>query len=62
MKTQVVSLFFISNNFNFYLMYVLIYVDIDYGIHKVKLKVTWNEKQKNYLGFTYINTNFEAFL
>ena len=40
------------------------YVDIDQGIHKVKLKVAQNEKQKKLPGFSFsINiANFEAFL
>ena len=33
-----------SINFEFYLMNALIYVDIDYGIHNVKVKVVRNEK------------------
>ena len=32
-------------------------VDIDYGIHKVKLKVARNEKRKNYINTAY----FEVF-
>ena len=45
-------------------MNALAYVDIDQGIHKGKMKVTRNEKQKKLLGFSfYINIgNFEAFL
>ena len=45
-------------------MNALVYVDIDQGIHKVKMKVARNEKRKNLLGFSfYINIgNFEAFL
>ena len=45
-------------------MNALVYVDIDQGIHKVKMKVAQNEKQKKLLGFSlYINIgNFEAFL
>ena len=41
-----------------------VYVDIDQGIHKVKMKVARNEKRKKLLGFSfYINIgNFEAFL
>ena len=31
-----------------------VYVDIDQGIHKVKLKVAQNEKQKNYMGFLFL--------
>ena len=43
-------------------MNALDYVDIDQGIHKVKMKVAQNEKTN--LGFAfYINIgNFEAFL
>ena len=39
------------------------YVDIDQGIHKGKLKVARNEKQKKLHGFSFsINiANFEAF-
>ena len=42
----------------------LVYVDIDQGIHKVKMKVAQNKKRKKPLGFSfYINiVNFEAFL
>ena len=40
-----------------------VYVDIDQGIHKVKLKNTLNEKRKKLGGFSFsINmANFEAF-
>ena len=31
-----------------------VYVNIGQGIHKVKMKVAWNEKRKNYLGFLFI--------
>ena len=35
-------------------MNALVYVDIDQGIYKVKLKVALNEKQKkNYVGFLF---------
>ena len=38
----------------FVLAKVLVYVDIDQGIHKVKLKVAQNEKRKkNYMGFLF---------
>ena len=45
-------------------MNALVYVDIDQGIHKGKMKVAQNEKQKKLLGFSfYINIgNFEGFL
>ena len=45
-------------------MNALVYVDIDQGIIKVKMKVAQNEKRKKLLGFSfYINIgNFEAFL
>ena len=41
-----------------------VYVDIDQGIHKVKLKVARNEKRKKLCGFSFsINmANFEASL
>ena len=44
-------------------MNALIYVYIDQGIHKVKLKVALNEKRKKLRGFSFsINmANFEAF-
>ena len=44
-------------------MNALVYVDIDQGIYKVKLKVARNEKQKKLHGFSFsINmANFEAF-
>ena len=44
-------------------MNALVYVDIDQGIHKGKMKVAQNEKRKKLLGFSfYINIgNFEAF-
>ena len=35
-------------------MNALVYVGIDGGILKVKLKNALNEKQKNYLGFLFI--------
>ena len=45
-------------------MNALVYVDIDQGIHKGKMKVAQNEKRKKLLGFSfYINIgNFEAFI
>ena len=44
-------------------MNALVYVDIDQGIHKGKMKVALNEKRKKLLGFSFsINiANFEAF-
>ena len=44
-------------------MSVLVYVDIDRGIHKVTLKNALNEKRKKLCGFSFsINmANFEAF-
>ena len=44
-------------------MNVPVYVDIDQGIHNVKLKIARNEKQKKLRGFSFsINIeNFEAF-
>ena len=55
--------FFTSSNFEFYLMNTLVYVNIDQGVHKVKLKVVQNEKGKKLLGLSfYINiANFETF-
>ena len=55
--------FFISSIFEFYLVNALFSVDIDQGIHKVKLKVARNEKRKKLHGFSFsINiANFEAF-
>ena len=49
---------------NFPLMNALVYVDIDQGIHKGKMKVALNEKWKKLHGFSFsINiANFEAFL
>ena len=40
-----------------------VYVDINQGIHKVKLKVARNEKRKKLSGFSFSITvaNFEAF-
>ena len=45
-------------------MNALVYVDIDQGIHKGKMKVARNEKRKILLGFSfYIDIgNFEVFL
>ena len=62
-KTHVVFSFFIVSNFKFYLMNALVYINIDRGIHKVKLKVAHNEKRKKLHGFSFsINVaNFEAF-
>ena len=34
-------------------MNALVYVNIDQGIYKVKLKVALNEKRKNYMGFLF---------
>ena len=50
--------------FIFPFMNALGYVDIDQGIHKVKVKVAQNEKWKKLLGFSFsINiANLEAFL
>ena len=45
-------------------MNALVYVDIDWGIHKVKLKNALNEKQKKLGGFSFSidsTANFEAF-
>ena len=44
-------------------MNALVYVNIDRGIHKVKLKNALNEKRKKLHGFSFsINmANFEAF-
>ena len=40
-----------------------VYVDIDQGIHKVKIKVAQNEKRKKLRGFSFSMNiaNFEAF-
>ena len=45
-------------------MNALVYVDRDQGIHKGKMKVALNEKQKIQHGFSFsINiANFEAFV
>ena len=45
-------------------MNALVYVDIDQGIHKGKMKVALNEKRKKLRGFSFsINiANFKAFL
>ena len=45
-------------------MNALVYVAIDQGIYKGKMKVALNEKQKKLRGFSFsINiANFEAFL
>ena len=42
----------------------LVYVDIDQGIHKGKMKVALNEKGKKLRGFSFSTniSNFEAFL
>ena len=50
--------------FIFSLMNALVYVDIDQGIYKGKIKVALNEKRKKLCGFSFsINiANFEAFL
>ena len=70
-KTQVVFFVFhfeqlssFPYGFKFGLCKTLSNVDIDQGIHKVKMKVARNEKQKKLLVFSlYINVgNFEAFL
>ena len=56
--------FFISSNFHFTLINARVYVDIDQGIHKGKMKVARNEKRKKLCGFSFsINIpNFEEFL
>ena len=45
-KTHVHSFFpfFISSNFEYHLVNALVYVDIDQGVLKVKLKLARNEK------------------
>ena len=45
-------------------MNALVYVDIDQGIHKGKMKVALNEKRKKLRGFSFSIdiANFEAFL
>ena len=53
-KTRVVFSFFISSNFTFCLMNALVYVDIDQGIHKGKVKLLKMKNEKNYLGFLFI--------
>ena len=51
-KTYMVFCLFFIYNFTFSLMNTLVvYVNIDKGIHKGKSKVAWNEKRKNYMGF-----------
>ena len=52
------------SNFHLVLMNAQVYVDIDQGIHKGKVKVALNEKRKKILGFSFsINiANLEAFL
>ena len=49
--------------FTFSLMNVLVYVNIDQGIHKGKSKVTRNKKRKKLHGFSYTQNiaNSEAF-
>ena len=65
-KTQVGSFFCFSfvATLSFTFINALVYVDIDQGIHKGKMKVALNEKQKKLHGFSFsINiANFEAFL
>ena len=63
-KQNPYSFIFISSNFHFPLINALVYVDIDQGIHKGKMKVALNEKRKILYGFSFsINVaNFEAFL
>ena len=55
--------FFISIIFLFYLMNVLIYVDIDQDIHKVKIQKCLEMKNKKLCGFSYSMNmaNFEPF-
>ena len=56
--------FSLQATFIFPIMNALVYVDIDQGIFKVKMKVAQNVKVKKLLGFSfYINIgNSEAFL
>ena len=63
-KTTQFFSFFISSNFHFPLMNVLVYVNIDQGIYNGKMKVARNEKRKKLCGFSFsINIpNFKAFL
>ena len=35
-------------------MNTLVYVDVDQGIYKGKIKVALNEKQKKYMGFLFL--------
>ena len=53
-KTQVVFFVFHFEQLSFFPFNALVYVDIDQGIHKVKMKVARNEKQKKILGFFFI--------
>ena len=54
---------FISSNFEFYLMNALVYVDIEQGIYKVKLKVAlkWKTKKTMWVFFSISMASFEAF-
>ena len=50
---------FSFNFIHFYLMNALVYVDIEQGIHKVKLKVAQNEKGKKLHGFSFLHKHSE---
>ena len=43
--------FIISENFEFYFMNALVYVDIDRGIHMIRIKVAF---KKTHMGFIFI--------
>lgn len=60
-KSQVVFFCFsLQATFIFPIMNALVYVDIDQGINKVKMKVAQNEKGKKLLGFSfYISLEFK---
>ena len=54
MHKQAQVVFLILCDFTFSLTNALVYVNIDQGIHKGKMKVARNEKQKkNYMGFLF---------
>ena len=66
MEIENLCIFFVFNleQPSFSLMNALVYVKIDQGIHKGKMKVALNEKRKKLHGFSFsINiASFEAFL
>ena len=50
------------SKFEFYLINALVYVVIDQGIHKAKLKVAWNEIKTTWVVFLFFFYKYGKFL